>query len=458
MRNGDKNDRETAALELWLAKPVPRYTSYPPAPAFHDGINANSYAAALSSLGADERVSLYVHVPFCHKLCLYCGCHTSVTKRPELVERYLDVLIKEMETLTAVLGRRPRVSHLHFGGGTPNIMSAKDMAGLFAAMHRLFDFSDCREAAMELDPRVVTREQTAVLAECGVTRVSLGVQDFNHEVQVAVQREQPYAMVAEVCDWLRGAGINAINFDLMYGLPLQTRQTVADTATKTLNLSPSRVAIFSYAHVPQFKRHQQALEQYGLPDRYALLEMESAARSVLAGNGYAEIGMDHFAKPDDGMAIALQEGRLRRNFQGYTDDTADVLLGTGASSIGCASGAFFQNERDVRTYESIVDSGRLATARGLVLSKEDKLRAAVIEQMMCYMGCDLDAICRAHGFPADTFAPELEALRQFSDAGVISVEGSRITLSSPHRMAIRVISHAFDRYSTGKPATSSRAA
>ncbi len=437
----------TASTDLWLAKPVPRYTSYPPAPAFHAGVGAREYADSAARIPADEAVSLYLHIPFCHELCLYCGCHTSVTKRPERVTQYGRVLHREIELVAGLWPQARRVSHLHFGGGTPNILSGADMDALFAALRRSFDFSHCREIAMELDPRAVTQEQAQTLAAVGVTRVSLGVQDFQPDVQRIVRREQPYELVAQVCGWLRDAEIRRLNFDLMYGLPLQTPATVAATARMVTVLAPDRIALFSYAHVPQLKKHQQALEDYGLPDKYALLAMDQAARDVLTAAGYVEIGMDHFARPDDPLAVALRNKTLRRNFQGYTDDAAAALFGMGASSIGQTPDGFFQNARDVRDWQTLVDSGLLATVRGIIASDEDRLRAAVIERLMCFLACDIP----------EGFDQELEALRLYEAAGIIAREGRSLRLTTPHRMAIRVIARVFDRYA-GQGAVASRAA
>ncbi|MDD3288968.1 MAG: oxygen-independent coproporphyrinogen III oxidase [Alphaproteobacteria bacterium] len=433
--------------ELWLAKPVPRYTSYPPAPAFHGGITAGEYAKIISGLSDDEAVSLYIHIPFCRSLCLYCGCHTSVTLKDDRIESYLDAVVREMDLISKTIKRKQRISHLHFGGGTPNSLSKNAMTGIFRALRDFFDISACAEIAMELDPRLITREQAEVMAKCGVTRVSLGVQDVNPKVQDVVNRTQPYEMISQACDMLRDVGIRKINFDLMYGLPLQTPGSVSDSVRQAICLSPDRVAFFSYAHVPQIKKHQVALEQYGLPDKFALIEQERAGRQVLLDAGYIAIGMDHFAKPEDSLAISMKERRLRRNFQGYTDDAAKTLLGIGASSIGFASGAFFQNERDVEIYQSILQSGKFATMRGIKLTNDDCARAAIIEALMCYMECDAGS---------GSFDAEIKALKPFVDAGIIEITDNKISLAIPDRVAIRVICSIFDRY-LGAGAVSSKA-
>ena len=447
-----------AANDLWLAKPVPRYTSYPPAPTFHVGVTADDYADSLAALAPDATISIYIHIPFCKQLCLFCGCHTTATHKNERVNLYVEALKRELKLLAPLAPRR--VSHLHLGGGTPNILTEAAMDDLFSTLAANFDFSACREIAMEIDARIITRNQVQQMASLGVTRVSMGVQDFQTDVQQAVKREHSYALIEQVYDWLRAVGVQGINFDLMYGLPLQTPTSVADTARQVSLLAPDRVALFSYAHVPQLKRHQQALEEYGLPDKHQLLAMDRAARDVLVGGGYAELGMDHFALMDDSLTKAFHERRLRRNFQGYTDDTSEALLGVGASSIGETYNGYFQNERDTVTYQDILQQGRLPIMRGILRTDADRLRGAIIEELMCYLACDIEAICRHYGTTPEIFAAEFEALKPFENAGIITRDGYTIRLATPHRMAIRVISHVFDRYAAtnGKPAVASSAA
>jgi len=430
--------------DLWLGKAAPRYTSYPPATAFHDGITAETYEAALAAITPEEPVSLYLHVPYCRALCLYCGCHTHPTQNHEQVSSYLGFMNRELENIALSASRPRRVSHIHFGGGSPNMMSEKDMALMMGAMVRRFDLSDCAEVAMELDPRLVTKAQARALGMLGVTRVSLGVQDFDPDVQAAIGRVQPFEMVEEVCAMLREAGIRNINFDLMYGLPIQSPASVAQTAIQALSLRPDRIALFSYAHVPQVKKHQRVLEQYILPGPYAALAMENAARAVFRAAGFTEIGMDHFARPMDSLARAAEKGKLRRNFQGYTEDSANHLLGVGASSIGQTTSGFFQNARAVDDYETRVRAYGFGTARGLRVKSEDKLRAAIIESLLCTMTVNLEKVCHAYHYSLSTIAPALETLKPYEVAGLIRREGYTITLTSPHRMAIRVIAAAFD--------------
>ena len=437
--------QKTGRDELWLGKTVPRYTSYPPATAFRDDFTPRMYEDALKALSPEQPVSFYMHVPFCRALCLYCGCNTCATQQHERVTNYMGFVHREIENIALSAERERKISHLHFGGGSPNILSEKDFGLLFGSLARRFDMSGCDEIAMELDPRLVTKAQAKVLGLLGVTRVSLGVQDFDPNVQHIIGRKQSYELVKAACNDLREAGVRNICFDLMYGLPLQSPASLAETARDAVSLRPNRISLFSYAHVPQVKKHQRALEQYILPGPHACVAMESAARHVLREAGYVEVGMDHFALPADPLSIAAVEGRLQRNFQGYSDDKAEVLLGIGASSIGHLPGAYFQNVRSTDDYEAKIRADGFATTRGLVLTGEDRLRAAVIESLMCSMAVNLEKLCRQYNYALTAFTDELEALKPFEEAGLVRRSGYKIFLTTPYRMAVRVIASLFDK-------------
>lgn len=445
------------AEDLWLGKSVPRYTSYPPATAFTSDFTAQDYRNALSALPAEEPVSLYMHVPYCKSLCLYCGCNTCATSQHERVTNYMNFVHREIDNIVRSSPRARRLRHLHLGGGSPNILSEKDMGLLFGSLIRKFDMTDCAEVAIELDPRLVTRAQARVLGMLGVTRASLGVQDFDPNVQHAIGRKQSYEMIREACEVLREFSVREISFDLMYGLPLQSPASVAQTARDAVSLWPNRISLFSYAHVPQAKKHQKALEHYILPGPHACLAMESAARKVLVDAGYVEIGMDHFARPEDPLAVAAQAGTLRRNFQGYTNDDAKSLLGIGASSIGHLSEGYFQNARSAEDYEAAIRVNGFATTRGLRLSGEDRLRAAIIEKLMCNMSVNLEAVCREYNFSLTVLGDIMDSLAPFEENGVIRVEGYKITLATPHRMAVRVIASLFDKTARDERTPVSRA-
>lgn len=437
--------QKTGRDELWLGKAVPRYTSYPPATAFQEGVTAQAYKAALATLSPEDPVSFYMHVPFCKSLCLYCGCNTSPTQHHERVTNYLGFMLREIQNIAQSSERSRRVSRIHLGGGSPNILSEKDFGLLFGALVRGFDLSTCGEIAIELDPRLITKAQIKILGLLGVTRVSLGVQDFDPNVQEVIGRQQSYELVREACDLIRDEGIRYVNFDMMYGLPLQSPASVAEAARDAVSLGPDRIALFSYAHVPQAKKHQKALEQYILPGPYACLAMEAAARQVFKEAGYIEVGMDHFALPGEPLAVAMEEGRLHRNFQGYSDDKAATLLGVGASAIGTMPNAFYQNARTTPDYEQAIRDHGFATTRSLRLTGEDKLRAEVIETLMCTLSVNLEDVCRKHHFALATFSEELEALKPYEVCGIIRRQGGHIELTVPHRMAIRVIASVFDK-------------
>lgn len=431
-------------LGLWLDKPAPRYTSYPPATAFHSGVSEGDYCKALAQISDHQSVSLYLHIPFCRELCLYCGCHTTITRRDDRIADYLAALHAELALLSPNKPRR--ISHIHFGGGTPNILSDHQFHSLFETLHRHYDFSDCKDIAVELDPRNVTPDKIKAMAACGVTRVSLGVQDYAPAVQALINRIQPQELVERVTEELRAAGITRINFDLMYGLPRQTLESVTATARAVAQLRPDRIALFSYAHVPQIKKHQQPLEDAGLPDSHSKLAMETAARDVFMAAGYSAIGMDHFALPTDSLSHAQQQGRLHRNFQGYTDDNETILLGVGASSISQTPSGFYQNERDIAAYQTAIAQGILPITRGYTLTAHDLLCGAVIEELMCNFHCDVEAVCARHHTDIAVFHRAFEQLRPYEESGMIKREGWSITLTTPHRMAIRAVVLCFDHH------------
>lgn len=436
----------TDSLDLWLGKPAPRYTSYPPAPFFHAGVGESAFHQSLAHLNRDEAISLYIHIPFCRSLCLYCGCNTAVTQRPERLHNYVKSLKQEIDLISSVIGKQP-IRQLHFGGGTPNSLSNEELRDLFDHLHKVFDFKAVREVAMELDPRVVTHDQIKMLAACGITRVSLGIQDFDHKVQTIINRHQSFEMVADVCRWFRAEGIQHINFDLIYGLPKQSAETITNTAELVCRLQPSRIALFSYAHVPQLKNHQKVLESYGLPDAHGCLALEQISRGILTAHNYNAIGIDHFALHNDSLTQAWRADKLHRCFQGYTEDDCPTILGLGASSISQTKDGYFQNERDEFEYQKIVSSGKHPTQRGFLLSDSDRVHREVIVQLMCRFSCDLEMICKHYGYPVEMFDGSLKQLKPFEEAGLLTRQGYVLRVTSPYRMAVRIICEAFDTYS-----------
>ena len=344
---------------------VPRYTSYPTAPHFHDGVGVPEYREWLARLDAESAISLYFHVPFCTRMCWYCGCHTRVVERYEPITEYVEVLAREIELVAEAIADRPLVSHVHWGGGTPTMLSSAHFGALMSDLARRFRFSGDAEIAVEIDPRTLDDDRVAALADCGVTRASLGIQDLTPAVQRAVNRVQPFEMVADAVTALRQAGITQINFDLMYGLPTQTVDDVIDTVDRVVELTPDRLAVFGYAHVPWMKTHQRMINEVDLPDGPARWAQSEAAAERLVGHGYRRIGLDHFAAPGDAMTVAVDNGELRRNFQGYTTDGAEALIGFGASAIGALADGYVQNAVPFGQYADDIGDGRLAVRRGI---------------------------------------------------------------------------------------------
>jgi len=430
-----------------LERAVPRYTSYPTAPNFSEAVNENVYRSWLAGLTPDVALSLYLHVPFCRELCHYCGCHTKATLRDEPIEAYAQRLVEEIALVASFTGQR-KVTHIHWGGGTPSILDADLLKFITDELDHRFDLSAIREHAIELDPRYVTRPLVQALREIGVNRASLGVQDFSAHVQQAAGRIQPFDTVKSAVDILNDCGIDRINIDLMYGLPKQTVADVQRTATLAHELNPQRVAVFGYAHVPWFRPQQRLIEQNDLPSSPERLAQAEAAHETLVQFGYQPIGLDHYAKPDD--QLLAKSGRLQRNFQGYTDDDADALVGLGASAISRLPQGFAQNAPAVGNYSRTVTEGKLATVKGIVLSNDDRLRGHIIERLMCDMAVDLGAIAVEFNFDVATdFSEELESLEPFQENGSVLIEGRRIRITEKGRPYMRLVASVFDTYLAG---------
>lgn len=430
-----------------LERAVPRYTSYPTAPNFSPAVNSDVYRSWLADLPDEATLSLYLHVPFCRELCHYCGCHTKATLRDEPIEAYAQRLVDEIALVASHTGRR-KVTHIHWGGGTPSILEADLLKFITDEIDHCFDLSAIREHAIELDPRYVTQPLVQALREISVNRASLGVQDFSTHVQQAAGRIQPFDTVKSAVDILNDFGIDRINIDLMYGLPKQTVADVQRTATLAHSLKPQRVAVFGYAHVPWFRPQQRLIEQSDLPSSPERLAQAEAAHETLVQFGYRPIGLDHYAKPDD--QLLAKSGRLQRNFQGYTDDDADALVGLGASAISRLPQGFAQNAPAVGNYSRAVREGKLATVKGIVLSDDDRLRGHIIERLMCDMAVDLDAIADQTGFGIATdFSDELESLQPFQENGSVLIDGRRIRITEQGRPYMRLVASVFDTYLPG---------
>jgi oxygen-independent coproporphyrinogen-3 oxidase len=425
---------------------VPRYTSYPTAPHFSPAVTAETYGGWLEKVrDRGEAISLYLHVPFCRTICNYCGCTTKAALRDDPVRAYAAAIHDEIALLAERLGP-VEVSHIHWGGGTPSILPPDCFDALVRDLSNRFRFRPDMEHAIELDPRHVTAEGARRLAGLGINRTSLGVQTLDVAVQKAIARIQPLGVVEASFAYMREAGITAINADLMYGLPLQTLDTIHDTAERVLGLQPSRFAIFGYAHLPWMKRHQRLIDEAALPDAAERIRQAGLAREILERGGYVEIGIDHFALPHDALTRAQEERRLHRNFQGYTDDAATTLIGIGASSISRTPWGFAQNAPDNHSWRRAIESGQLPTVRGKAYEGDDLLRAAVIEDLLCTFGVDLAEVAIRHGASVDSFGEDLRRLAPLVNAGWVELRGSRVAVRRHRHEIARVVAAEFDAY------------
>lgn len=362
---------------------VPRYTSYPTAPHFSHGLGVNVFNDLLDNLREDEPISIYIHIPYCDKLCWFCGCNTKHTLKYAPVARYMNYLIREIELLGKKLDFKPKIQQIHLGGGSPSLLKSDDFTRLRNALDEVFHFLPNSEVSVEIDPCDVSDDMLLGVRGFGVTRASIGVQDFHADVQSAINRPQSFELTTDVVTSLREIGIKSINIDALYGLPRQSFARLMDTISKCISLAPDRMALFGYAHVPWVKKHQNMIAEDDLPDSHARFEHSMAAGRKLIGAGYVGVGIDHFAKPDDSLAIAARSGRIHRNFQGYTTDECKTLIALGGSSIGRSENGFYQNVVATSSYENKIETGEIAAAKGLILSQDDKIRSHIIERIMC---------------------------------------------------------------------------
>jgi oxygen-independent coproporphyrinogen-3 oxidase len=436
---------------------LPRYTSYPTAPQFSDAIGHEAYGNWLASLLAGTSTSLYLHVPFCRSMCWYCGCHTTITQRDAPIVDYIEVLRREIGLVAKRLTAPLPVRHVHFGGGTPTIMEPAELLCLMALMRQRFSLDAGTEIAVEIDPRTLTRKMTAALGEAGVTRASLGVQSFDPVVQRAINRIQSFEQTARATDGLRAAGVRGVNFDLIYGLPHQTVDSCVETVRQSIQLRPERFSVFGYAHIPTFKKHQRKIDEAALPDGAARYEQAEAIAEALVEAGYRRIGLDHYALLEDTMVRAQVDGVLHRNFQGYTTDPSDVLIGFGASAIGRLTQGYAQNEVVLGQYAERISRGELATVKGYALTADDRLRADLIERVMCDFKVDVAQVCNRHGVAPETILQSIPRLRMLEGDGVIRLDGSVLSVNDDARFLVRSVASAFDAYLGQSGRTHSRA-
>jgi oxygen-independent coproporphyrinogen III oxidase len=433
-------------------RPGPRYTSYPTAPQFSSSFGEAQLREAAQASNGDpipRRLSLYVHVPFCESPCFYCGCNRVITRDKGRSEGYLARLYREIALASQLFDRDREVIQLHFGGGTPNFLTPAQLREVVDCLRSHFHFSDSeqRDISIELDPRFVTPADVAELGRIGFNRASLGVQDFDPEVQKAVNRIQSVEQTLAIIQACRDSGFQSVNVDLIYGLPKQTREGFGRTLDTVVQARPDRIAVYSYAHLPHMFKAQRQIEAADLPspeDKLALLEL---AIDKLDAAGYQYIGMDHFALPDDELAQAQQRGGLHRNFMGYTTHSDSDLVGLGVSAISHIGDSFSQNPRDLPSWQGAIDEGRLPVFRGMRLSEDDQLRADLIQQLMCQSEVPVTALERRYGIVFETyFADALEKLKPLEADGLVRREPGRIRVTSQGRLLLRNIAMCFDRY------------
>ncbi len=440
-----------ASLIARYGESAPRYTSYPPATQFHGQFGAEDLSRALAGRPAGQAWSLYVHVPFCESVCYYCACNKTVTKHHERAEPYVARVARELQTVSASIGVRPPLDQLHWGGGTPTFLSHDEMRALMCAIAERFALraDDSGEYSIEIDPRHASDTTLALLRTLGFNRLSLGVQDFDPAVQRAINREQSFALVRHVAQTARSLGFRSLSVDLIYGLPRQTRDSFARTIERLLEISPDRVSLFNYAHLPQRFKPQRRIDAAEIPDGLTKMAILSGTVEALMGAGYVYIGLDHFAKADDELARAQRERTLARNFQGYSTRGHLDVLGVGASAVSRIGDVYSQNAWDLKEYEGLVDQGRLPVRRGFELSADDVLRREVINDLLCHMECDVAAIEARHALRFATyFSSELVHLESFVHDGLVEVNAQKIVVTPRGQMLVRAICAVFDRYLT----------
>ena len=417
---------------------------------FHDGVGVDAYCQALRSVGArDASLSLYIHIPFCNTVCYYCGCNKIVTKQYEKAEPYIDRLLKEIDMLADELGDGRRVTQLHWGGGTPTFLNDKQIATLSAKLHERFHFIGDKEGeyGIEIDPRECGEDTIRVLRQAGFNRMSMGIQDFDPDVQKAVNRIQSKEETLRVLTQAREHGFVSINADLMYGLPLQTVDTFDATLSTIIDFSPDRIALFNYAHLPHMFMPQRRINAEEIPAPQVKLEILEHSINRLLDAGYVFIGMDHFAKPDDELAVAQREGKLYRNFQGYSTHADAELIGLGLTSIGYVDGSFFQNEKNLDKYYETIDAGEFPILRGYTLTDEDHLRRFVIMRLMCDFSLDFSRVESEFGIHfSEHFSAEMADLRDMVADGLIDLDAKGLQVKPAGRLLIRNVAMVFDEH------------
>ena len=427
---------------------LPRYTSYPTAAQFSDAVGPADSQEWLSALPATQPVSLYLHVPFCDTLCRFCGCNTAVLRDTDARAAYAALLHEELRRILKLIGTGRRVTHLQWGGGTPTTLPAGAMRRVMQVIRQNFTITPDAEISIEVDPRHLPPEYPALLHELGFNRASMGVQDLDPQVQDACGRIQSWEQTRACLDALRNAGVASVNIDLIYGLPRQDTDSVTRTAQAVATLRPDRLAVFGYAHVPWKQKRQNLMPVGELPDAQARIEQRAAIDAVLRHDHFLLVGLDHYASPDDSMARAMRAGTLHRNFQGYTVDGAAALIGVGASAISSLPGGMTQNAVSSAAYARLMaqTTDSLPVVRGVRLEDDDRVRATIIEQIMCTMQVDVDQIILDHDLPASSFDTELSRLAPMMRDGLVSMTARHVRVTEKGRPFVRHVAAVFDRY------------
>jgi oxygen-independent coproporphyrinogen-3 oxidase len=433
-------------LLLNEAAQLPRYTSYPPANHFNSNDLGALNSALQSAVASADSLSLYLHIPFCDRLCWFCGCHTKHTLSYTPVANYVDVLVKEIARYQQQGARSTRVTKIHLGGGSPSLLKKPELDKIRHALNRAFLIDEKTEISVELDPSDLGADSIMNLIEFGLTRASIGVQDFDPEIQVAINRPQSFELTSSVVGQLRAAGVKSINIDALYGLPGQTSEKLVATVEKLLSLNPDRISLFGYAHVPWVKPHQKMIDEKTLPGQAQRLHDASLASSMIRSAGYDAIGIDHFAKPDDNLAKAARNGKLKRNFQGYTDDDSQVLLGFGPSSISGFPGGFAQNQVATGLYTAAITGGLSPVARGLLLLQEDKLNGWIIERLMCDFSFSKAELEQHFGEEGQKAWTKAKSLAEMSSANLCRITEGRFEMIEEARPLVRLVASKFDTW------------
>jgi oxygen-independent coproporphyrinogen-3 oxidase len=434
-----KRDGMWTYLPDLISRPVPRYTSYPTAMEFSSAVGGAEFASALDGVEADASLSLYIHIPFCEQICWYCGCNTGASGRKQRLADYVEALKAEITMAARHLQGRGRVTRIAFGGGSPNALAPIEFIRLLDHVTTLFGAQN-PDISVEIDPRVFGAEWALVLGAAGVTRASFGVQTFAPHVQAAIGRVQPLREIEAAVSAVRAQGLTAVNFDLMYGLPGQSLADVDDTLNHALRLEPSRISFFGYAHLPDYLPRQRRIDAGALPDAELRFRQAQHGYQRLTEAGYQAIGFDHFARPDDPLAAAAREGRVNRNFQGFTEDDSDIVLGFGASAISQFPDRIVQNEKRTGFYRDRVRAGVWAAERGVMIGGQDRVRGRIIRDLLCRAAADV---------PADLLCAARAVLMPFEEQGLVAWSGDRLTISAAALPYARLIASEFDRMRGG---------